>query len=154
MSGKDEFWEAWDAAGALINTKPKLERPDWETYFLAIADAVSLRADCRRRSVGAVIVGPDRRIVSTGYNGGPPGGASCLAGECPRGMLTYEQVKEMSSYDTGPGRCIALHAEQNAIIHADWARLKGATLYSSQPPCDGCTKMIDGVGMTAVWRGQ
>lgn len=45
-------------------------RPDWDTYFLGVADAVAVRADCRRRQVGAVIVSEDRRIISTGYNGG------------------------------------------------------------------------------------
>ena len=125
----------------------KTGRPDWNIYFLDIADAVALRADCTRRSVGAVIVGADRRIVSTGYNGGAPGSSSCLKGECPRGKLTYDQIAPNSSYDTGPGACIAVHAEQNAIIHADWARCQGATMFISQPPCEGCMKMIAGAGM-------
>lgn len=48
-------------------------RPDWDDYFLGVADAVAVRADCRRRQVGAVIVSEDRRIISTGYNGRPRG---------------------------------------------------------------------------------
>lgn len=130
----------------------KAFRPDWVEYFLTIADAVALRADCTRRSVGAIIVGPDKRIVSTGYNGGPPKGSSCLKGECPRGRKSVAEIAPNSSYDTGPGACIAVHAEQNAIIHAEWARCQGATMYISQPPCEGCQKMIVGAGMTYFHR--
>lgn len=50
-------------------------RPDWDSYFPAIARAVAGRADCSRRQVGAMVV-RDRRIVSTGYNGSPPGAPS------------------------------------------------------------------------------
>src|ERR1700722_5448284 len=48
------------------------DRPDWDTYFIGIAWAVSARADCRRQQFGCVIVNQNR-IVSTGYNGAPSG---------------------------------------------------------------------------------
>ena len=48
-------------------------RPNWDEYFLGIAAAVAQRADCERRQVGAVVIGPDHRIVGTGYNGAPAG---------------------------------------------------------------------------------
>lgn len=121
-------------------------RPDWDAYFLNVAKAVSLRGDCLRRQVGAVIVDGDRRIVSTGYNGAPPGGPSCLAGECPRGRSS---VPPGSSYDTGPGSCIALHAEQNAIMWGDPSRVVRSTIYVTEKPCGACERMIHGLGMTA-----
>ena len=124
-----------------------MTRPTWDDYFLQIAKAVATRADCTRRQVGAVIVSEDHRIISTGYNGGPSGGPSCLAGQCPRG---WSEVAPGSSYDTGPGTCIALHAEQNAIVYATFRELRGATLYVTAWPCDGCKRLISGVGIERV----
>lgn len=125
-------------------------RPDWDEYFLGISEAVGQRADCRRRKAAAVIV-KDQRIVSTGYNGGPRKGASCLAGECPRGLLSYDELQEHTDYDSGPGRCIAIHAEANAIIHGDRDDMRGATIYMTPgSPCPGCSKLIAGAGIARV----
>lgn len=124
-------------------------RPSWEEYYLDIARAVAKRADCTRRKVGAIIVLGDR-IVSTGYNGAPSGRPGCLtAAACPRGRLTSEEVAPGSSYDTGAGACIALHAEQNAILRAG-LEARGATLYLTHEPCDGCARLIRGAGITRV----
>lgn len=124
-----------------------MTRPDWDEYWLGVANAVSKRADCSRRQVGAVVVDRHQRLVSSGYNGSPPGGPSCLRGACPRGQ---SGVVPGSSYDTGPGSCIALHAEQNAIIWAAPERLENSTLYLTDAPCEGCQRLIQGVGITRV----
>lgn len=122
-------------------------RPDWREYFLNLAKAVSLRGDCSRRQVGCVVVGDDNRVVSTGYNGSAPGGPSCLAGQCPRAKSS---VDPGSSYDTGPGACVAVHAEANALLYADYHRLKGATVYITDEPCGGCRKLLDAMPLRAV----
>lgn len=126
-------------------------RPDWDTYFLDIARAVAARADCTRRLVGAVIVDQQHRIVATGYNGAPAGAPGCLtAGACPRGQQGFDAVPPGSSYDTGPSSCIAVHAEANALLYADGHRTRGATLYVTSEPCDGCARLIAGAGITRV----
>ena len=123
-------------------------RPSWDAYFLGIAQAVAARADCTRRQVGAVIVDQHHRILSTGYNGAAPGRPGCLtAGACPRGL---SGVEPGSSYDTGPGSCIAIHAEANALLRADGWLLRWATLYCTDKPCDGCQKLIDGAGISRL----
>lgn len=130
-----------------------VRRPDWDEYFAGIAVAVAARADCRRRRVGAVVVS-GRRIRSTGYNGAPSGGPSCLAGECPRGLSSTADVAPGSSYDTGAGACVALHAEQNALLWAAPDEIAGGTIYITTAPCDGCARMIAGSGLArAVWPG-
>lgn len=128
-------------------------RPTWDEWGLELARAVSLRADCTRRQVGAVLMTPDRSIVSTGYNGAPPGKPGCLTrGACPRGL---SGVLPGSSYDTGAGACIAVHAEQNALLRASWDEMKRATLYITDEPCGGCWKMIKATPIKrAVWPGD
>lgn len=128
-------------------------RKTWTDYGLDLALAAAGRADCTRRQVGAVIMDTEHRIVATGYNGAPSGGGSCLAGDCPRGRLSTEEVAPGSSYDTGAGTCLALHAEQNAIIRASWSEMRSATLYVTHEPCDGCWRMITGTPLNqVVWR--
>ena len=58
---------------------------DWNDYFLEIARTVSKRSNCLRAHVGAVIVGQDKKIKATGYNGVPSKVVSCMElGECYR----------------------------------------------------------------------
>lgn len=123
-------------------------RPTWDEWGIELARAVALRADCTRRQVGAVLMTPDHSIVATGYNGAPSGQLGCLtAGACPRGL---SNVAPGSSYDTGAGTCIALHAEQNAVLRASWTSMVGSTLYVTHAPCDGCQRMIAGTPIARV----
>lgn len=149
-------------------------RPGWDRYFLDIAKAVAARADCSRRRIGCVVVDPlTHDIIQTGYNGAPTGQPGCLEGACPRG-LHYERtvtslrhmdfrtlcgcggpwpcskaVDPTSSYDTGPGACISIHAEANALIRAGKLS-RGAHMYVTDEPCGGCVKMIHGAGIQRV----
>lgn len=108
---------------------------------MAIAGAVSLRGDCTRRQVGAVIIGPKHEIVSIGYNGVAPGEPGCLDGACPRGLKTKEEIAPGSPYDAVDGWCIATHAEMNALTRADHERLAGSTMYITCEPCRECAKV-------------
>lgn len=134
-------------------------RPGWDDYFLGIADAVSVRGECVRSQVGAVLVRKDSidglpRIVSTGYNGVEAGARSCLDGACPR---SRNNVPPGTRYDPGtPGECIAHHAERNAVIDASRRGLDVAwdtTLYVSKEPCEQCAAFLQSVGIEhVVWR--
>ena len=130
----------------------KVTVPDWDDYFLGIANAVSRRAQCTRRRVGAVLV-LDRRIIATGYNGAASGQPSCLEGACPRGALDYDQVPGLGDYDRPgtPGFCIAIHAEVNALLFAT-RDTSGASAYITDQPCPGCRKALAEAGIVrAVW---
>ena len=121
------------------------DRPSWTEYFLDIARAVGRRATCLRRRYGAIIV-KDKIIISTGYNGAPRGEANCIdTGICERERL---HVPKGQNYEL----CVAVHAEQNAIINAGPADMEGATMYSvginadgslaSGKPCLLCRRML------------
>lgn len=126
-----------------------MSRPSWEEYGLGIAEAVSARADCTRRRVGAVILDTGNRIVATGYNGAPPGVKGCLEGGCPRGLLSYQQQQPFRGYEN----CISNHAEVNALLFADRAKVEGGTLYVTDQPCYQCCKVIANSGLAmVVWR--
>jgi dCMP deaminase len=112
------------------------KRPDWDSYFLEIADLVATRSTCRRRQVGAVLV-RDKRILTTGYNGAPANLKHCLDIGClreERGIPSGERQE----------LCRGLHAEQNAIIQAALygVPITGATLYVTCQPCITCAKML------------
>ena len=143
-------------------------RPGWDDYFLGIAKAVAARADCTRAEHGAVIV-RGHTIIATGYNGAPGGAPGCLGGACPRGRHWLVQLAERvecgcggrwpcpdavpsgSSYDTGPGACISIHAEANAIIRADYEKMQDSQMYVTGEPCGGCWKLIKGAGIMEVF---
>jgi len=126
----------------------EFRRPNWDEYFLALANAVAIRGDCRRDQVGAVIVSPDHRQVAAGYNGPPAGGPSCLAGACPRCLKPLEELPHGSGYE----ECICIHAEMNAVIYAGRDRCLGGTIYISRKPCFMCTLIIRAAGIhRAAW---
>ncbi len=127
------------------NSKGPHKRPKWDEYFLEIARVVASRSTCLRRRYGAVIV-KDRVIVSTGYNGAPRGATNCVdTGKCVRKELN---VPAGQRYEL----CVAVHAEQNAIINGSPERMKGATIYitgieedgslAEGQPCLLCRRMI------------
>lgn len=121
-------------------------RPDWDTYYLGIAVAVSKRGDCVRAQHGAVVV-KNNKIVSTGYNGTSPGDSrSCgSTGQCPRALASNVEHNK-GEYDS----CWSTHAESNALLRASWEDLQGATLYITGHPCPGCSKLIASAGIDRV----
>jgi dCMP deaminase len=116
-------------------------RPTWDDYFMALARIVSTRATCDRLHAGAVLV-KDHRIVSTGYNGAPPG-----LGHCDEDGHLLED-----------GHCVrTIHAEHNALLQAaviGGASTKGATLYALYSPCIHCAKYVAAAGVKRIVIGK
>src|SRR3989338_9902984 len=106
----------------------KDSRPTWDEYFLDIANLVSKRATCLRRSVGAVLV-KDRRILATGYNGAPSKITHCSVTGCLREKL---KVPSGERHEL----CRGLHAEHNALLQAalHGTSVKDAVLYATIQP--------------------
>ncbi len=124
-------------------------------YYLGIAEAVSKRSTCLRRQYGAIIVQNDE-IIATGYNGSPRNAGNC----CDVGICWREEnhIPHGEKYEA----CLAVHAEQNAIISASRRDMIGSTLYlvgfengkripaEQVRPCKICEKMIINSGITTV----
>lgn len=117
----------------------------WTKRFLDLAEYISQWSTCRRRKVGAIIV-RDKHILSTGYNGAPAGCQECTSGrECKRAELHVPA-------GTRAELCIAVHAEQNAIIQAakHGVNIDGSSMYMTTQPCVICAKMIINAGIKEV----
>ncbi|KAG9095065.1 Deoxycytidine monophosphate (dCMP) deaminase [Ceratobasidium sp. UAMH 11750] len=118
-------------------------RPGWDDYFMLLASLASLRCNCMKRRVGAVLV-RNKRVVSTGYNGTPRGLLNCNEGGCKRCNGT---AKSGEAYDS----CLCLHAEENALLEAGRDRVgENATLYCNTCPCLRCTIKIVQSGVKEV----
>lgn len=118
----------------------KTMRIDKDNYYLNIAKAVAARSTCLRRQYGAVIVADDE-IIATGY---------CREHSTP---IDEHAARHGDQY----GTCVAVHAEQNAIISAPRRSMRGATLYLAcldetidPAPCNICDRMIKNAGITRV----
>ena len=89
---------------------------------------------CGKKKYAAILVDSNNHIVGAGYNGGPSGFTHCADGGCPR--LTQDS-EAGSIYDN----CIAIHAEQNALLHSDYSS-NAKRMYVNGPPCFTCAKLI------------
>ena len=110
-----------------------------------MAELTAKRSTCMRRSVGAVIV-KDRHAIATGYNGAPHGIAHCEdRGGCLRQQMNIPSGQRHEL-------CMALHAEQNAIIQAAAMGhgIEGGTIYITHQPCAICAKMIINAGIKRI----
>ena len=113
-----------------------------DKYFLGIAELISKRSTCVRRSVGAVIV-KDNRIVSTGYNGTPKGLKHCTVEDCIRNI---QKIPSGTRHEL----CKGVHAEMNAVVFANRYDLEGADIYVTVFPCVFCMKVIINSGIKRI----
>lgn len=131
-------------------------RPTKNEYYFELAKTISLRSNCLRAKVGAIIVKNDS-IISTGYVGSPRGGINCCdVGRCKRTELGIEPGK---NYEI----CESIHAEQNCIINAarNGQSVLDGTMYiyferldgqkkKHGSPCLMCQRMIKNAGIKEV----
>ena len=108
----------------------------WDKRFLDLAAHISTWSKDPSTKVGCVVVGEDREIRSTGFNGFPRG----IADDSER-LADRDQKYPL-----------ICHAEENAIMHA--ARiglsLKGCTAYVTWPPCTRCARSLIQAGVIEV----
>lgn len=104
----------------------------WIQRFLRLAAEVATWSKDGSTKAGAVIIPPDQRGISYGYNGYPKG-------------------VEDNPEDDRDTRCLqTVHAELNAILNAK-KDLKGHYMFCTHPPCPECAKAIIQVGIKVVF---
>jgi len=122
-----------------------MDRPNWDEYFMQMAELAATRSTCLRRQVGAAII-KHKHVVATGYNGAPRGIVHCEErGGCLREKLNVPSGERHEL-------CMGLHAEQNAIIQAATLgqSIEGGTIYVTHQPCVICAKMIINSGIRRI----
>jgi dCMP deaminase len=115
-------------------------RPSIDDYYLNMLPLIASRATCPRRQVAAILVDDSGRLVSIGYNGSPSGMSHCIDTPCAG-------ASDKSGDTT---RCIAIHAEMNALSQARSSRRLPHTLYCSTTPCFECAKLLITEGVRRV----
>lgn len=134
--------------GKLDLTNPDRLRPSWDSYFMSLASLAAQRSNCMKRAVGCVLVGRERRVISTGYNGTPRGVTNCAEGGCAR-------CNSGAGSGAGLSTCLCLHAEENALLEAGRDRIReGSVLYCNTCPCLTCSIKIVQVGISEVVYNQ
>lgn len=106
----------------------------WHRRYILLAEHVAQWSEDQGTKVGAVIVGPDNRVVSLGYNGFPSGVVDLP--ERHERPLKYEFTE---------------HAERNAIHNAKLIP-EGSKLYMNYDPCPcaECTKAVIQNGLVEI----
>jgi dCMP deaminase len=116
----------------MIENSPSI----WDHRFMVLAANIGSWSKDRSAKTGCVIVGPDRLIRSTGFNGFVRGVDDDVAAR-------HERPAKYSWTE---------HAERNAIYNA--ARLgisvHGCTVYINWFPCIDCARAIIQSGITRV----
>ncbi|MBP5399316.1 MAG: dCMP deaminase family protein [Alphaproteobacteria bacterium] len=108
----------------------------WHYRFMDVAKLVATWSKDPSTKTGAVVVGPDKEIRATGYNGPV------------RGVIDNvpERLERPTKYD------FFEHAERNAIYNAclTGVSLKGCVMYATHPPCTDCARAIIQSGIKMV----
>lgn len=110
--------------------------PSWDDYFIALARQAATRSKDPNTQHGAIMVDPYKRVLSTGYNGG------CR--RIPDRLVDWSRPNKYA---------FVIHAEENALWHAQRLDLDGCTLYVTGAPCSRCMLRIAHVGVTRVVYG-
>ncbi len=131
----------------MFKLQPK--RPDWDHYFMNIANQVKKRSNCLSAPKGAIIV-KEKQIISGGYCGTPKRVKNCNEGGCKR--CTERHLGKVKSGEYYAVPCTCAHAEENAIVQAacNGISTQGAILYTTFTPCHQCAKMLINAGIKEV----
>lgn len=108
-----------------------MELNEWDKRFIRMSNEVSNWSKDPNKQVGAVIVSPDYRQITIGYNGLP---RNITAEAFEKFYIGPEQAKEVKNR-------ITVHAEANAVLNAVHD-VAGWIVYVTEMPCSGCSTIL------------
>lgn len=108
----------------------------WDDYFMSMVYLIASKSKDERTHIGALIIGPDKEIKSTGYNSF----VRRLKDDVPE---RQEKPEKYYWFE---------HAERNAIYNAILidASLKGCKMYTNGIPCMDCARGVVQSGILEV----
>ena len=108
----------------------------WNKRFMELAFLIATWSKDPSTKTGAVIVGPDKEIRATGYNGPVRGVNDDIK----------ERMERPTKYD------FFEHAERNALFNAclTGVQVKGCVMYATHAPCVDCARAIIQAGIKTV----
>lgn len=108
----------------------------WHQRFMDVAILISSWSKDNSTQTGAIVVGPDREIRTTGYNG-------FVRGVDDNKPARLERPTKYDFFE---------HAERNAIYNAclTGTSLKGCVMYATHAPCTDCARAIIQSGIKMV----
>ena len=114
---------------------------DLHKYYMNIAEAMSKNSTCISRQVGCVLVNYSWGLVSSGYNGAARSLKNCSNETCNR---LYDES------GTNLHKCIAIHAEANALLSCnDISKIDAA--YVTLTPCLQCMCLLLNTSCTKIY---
>ena len=117
-------------------TRIEVERMPWEEYFILQAYLVSIRSLDARTQCGAIIISPEKDVISTGYNS------------------FIRNIKDNILPNSGPAKYdFMIHSEHNAILACarHGKSCKGAYIYVTSLPCINCLQFIYQAGISKLY---
>jgi dCMP deaminase len=111
--------------------------------LLQVAYVMAQRGTCPTAKVGAIFA-IEGRILTTGYNGAPPGMLHCA-----------HEPADWTDLDAPPCH-VAVHAEANAIAFAarNGVGLGDSTAYCTLTPCVTCAQLMLSAGVVRLVAGD
>ena len=108
----------------------------WDERFMEVARLIATWSKDTSTKTGAIVVGPDKEIRATGYNG-------FVRGVDDEVAARYERPTKYDFFE---------HAERNAVYNAclTGTSLKGCTMYATHDPCTDCARAIIQSGIKKV----
>jgi dCMP deaminase len=108
---------------------------NWDNYFLKLVYQVAEKSKDPKTKIGAILVNPDKSVISMGFNGPPMG-----VWDIPQRLDRPEKYFFFE------------HAERNAIFLAakNGIKTNGSVLYTQGIPCCDCARGVIQSGVCCV----